>query len=103
MQGRGLATPTNQPIGGARTYLGHDRVYVACIYLALDVPSHVANVLDIGDRGAAKFHYEAGHNGFADFSVLSRGALCFWAEPACEKARIHNGGGCMAATAPLES
>ena len=49
MQGGGLATPTYQPIGGARHGRDHNRDLVAGVDLALDVPSHVANVLDVGD------------------------------------------------------
>jgi hypothetical protein len=38
---------------------------VAGINLALDVPRDVADVLDIGNRGAAEFHNQAGHGGLA--------------------------------------
>ena len=31
--------------------------------LALDVARHIADAVDVGDRGSAEFHHEAGHAG----------------------------------------
>ncbi len=65
VQGSGLAAPAHQPVGGARHGRDHDGDLVAGIDLALDVARDVADALDVGDRGAAEFHHQAGHGGLA--------------------------------------
>ena len=61
MQGRGLARPGDELVGRARHGGDDDRDLVAGVDLALDVARDVADAVDVGDRGAAEFHHEAGH------------------------------------------
>src|SRR5262249_19732753 len=76
VQRRGLAAPAHEPIGDAGHGRDDDRHLVASVDLALDVSRDVADALDVGNRGAAKFHYQAGHGGLADFSGMIWGARC---------------------------
>src|SRR5262249_39381531 len=61
VQRRRLAAPADELVSLARHGGDDDGHVVAGIDLALDVPRHVADVLDVGDRGAAELHDEAGH------------------------------------------
>ena len=61
VQRRGIAAPLDQPVGGSRHGRDHHRDLVAGIDLALDVARHVADALDVGDRGAAELHHQASH------------------------------------------
>ena len=72
---RGVAAPFDQPVGGARHGRDHHRDLVAGIDLALDVARHVADALDVGDRGAAELHHQASH-GEPSPSVAAHGAIC---------------------------
>ena len=56
-----VPAPFDQPVGGPRHRGSHHRDLVAGVDLTLDVAGNVADVLDIGDRGAAEFHHQAGH------------------------------------------
>ena len=74
---------------------GHGRHHhgdlMAGVDLALDMARHVADAIDIGDRGSAEFHHKPGHSGCA--SQATDGGR---PEPDDErrpkKARIHTGG-----------
>ena len=76
---------------------GHGRDHhgdlVAGIDLALDVARDVADAVDVGDRGAAELHHQAGHGGSrAPPEATGRGRRDPLRQPAREKARIHTGG-----------
>jgi len=58
---RGVADPTDQFVGLARHGRNHDRHLVARVHLAFDVPGHVADATDIGNRSSAEFHHDARH------------------------------------------
>src|SRR3954469_24414582 len=53
--------------------------------------SNVADALDIGDRGAAKLHYKAGHGGLAGFSGRMGARDPLYGKPTRENAGIHTG------------
>ena len=59
----------------------------------------VADAVEIGDRGSAEFHHQAGHGGRELLEGLGR-AIC--RKPPREKARIHSGEVSGAATAAPE-
>ena len=60
---RGLAgTSSTSSVGRARHRRDHDRDLMAGIDLALDVARDVADAVDIGDRSAAEFHHQPGHD-----------------------------------------
>ena len=61
VQRRGLAAPGHQLVGLAGHGGDHDGHLVAGVDLALDVARDIADAVDIGDRGSAEFHHEAGH------------------------------------------
>ena len=61
VQGRGLAHPRHQLIGGAGHGRDHDRHLVAGVHLALHVTRDVADALDVGDGRPAEFHDHARH------------------------------------------
>ena len=62
VQGRGLAHPGDQLVGGAGHGRDDDGHLVAGIDLALDVARDVADALDVGDRRAAEFHDHERHD-----------------------------------------
>jgi len=57
----GLAHPGDQLVGHARHGGDHHGDLVAGIDLALDVMRHVADALQVSDRGAAELHDKEGH------------------------------------------
>ncbi len=61
VQHGGLAAPGHQLIGHARHGGDHDGNVIAGSDLALDVARHVADVVEIGDRRSAEFHYQPCH------------------------------------------
>jgi 2-polyprenyl-6-hydroxyphenyl methylase/3-demethylubiquinone-9 3-methyltransferase len=63
VQGRGLAAPADQLVGLAGHRRHHHGNLMAGIDLALDVAGHIADAVDIGDRGSAEFHDKTGHGG----------------------------------------
>ena len=54
--------PAHELIGGSRHRRHDDGDIMAGIDLALDVTRDVADAIDIGDRSAAEFHYQTGHD-----------------------------------------
>ena len=86
--GARLAAPADQLVGLAGHGRDHDGDLVAGVDLALDVARDIADAVDIGDRGSAEFHHQAGHGGRISKDA---GGAGFIAAPR-EKARIHSGG-----------
>ena len=68
VQRRRLAAPGHELVGDAGHGGDDDRHLVAGVDLALDVARDVADAVDVGDRGSAELHDEAGHGGLADCS-----------------------------------
>ncbi len=62
VQGRCLARPLDQLVGGAGHGGDHDGHVIAGVDLALDVARHVADAVEIGDRRSAEFHHQASHD-----------------------------------------
>ncbi len=63
VQRRAVAAPGDQLVGDPGHRGDDDRHLMAGVDLALDVARDVADALDVGDRGAAELHHEAGHDG----------------------------------------
>ena len=61
VQDRGFAAEVDQLVGRARHRRNDDGDLMAGVHLALDVARHVADAIDIGDRGTAEFHDQTGH------------------------------------------
>ena len=61
VQRRRVAAPGDQLVGLAGHGRDHDGDLVAGIDLALDVARDVADAVDVGDRRAAEFHHQPGH------------------------------------------
>ena len=59
--GDGFAAPGDQLVGLAGHGRDHDGDLVAGVDLALHVARDVADALDVGDRRAAEFHHQTGH------------------------------------------
>jgi hypothetical protein len=57
----GLLAPADQFVGLAGHGRDDDGNIIAGIDLAFDVARDILDALDVGDRGAAEFHHEAGH------------------------------------------
>ena len=62
MQHRRLPAPLDQLIGGAGHGGDDDGDVIAGVDLALDVARHVADAVEIGDRGSAEFHHQPSHD-----------------------------------------
>ena len=105
--GAACAAPGDQLVGRAGHGRDHDGDLVAGVDLALDVARHVADAVDVGDRGSAEFHHQASHDVSATSSDATSGRRDCAASAGREKARIHTGGVARAATAapgePCES
>ena len=99
MQRGRLLAPAHELIGRPGHGGDDDCHLVPGIYFALDVAGNAADALDIGDRGAAKLHYQAGHNALVRLSIsvgrlnppISELGLLYGA-PQREKARIDSHG-----------
>ena len=63
VQGRRLPAPAHQLVGLAGHGGDHDGHLVTGVDLALDVLRDIADSVEIGDRGSAEFHHQAGHRG----------------------------------------
>ena len=61
LQGRGLARPVVEPVGGVGHRRDHDRDLVAGLDGRLDPPGHAPDAVHVGDRGAAKLHHYPRH------------------------------------------
>ena len=61
VQGGRAPAPADQLVGLAGHGGDHDGDLVAGVDLALDVVRDIADAVDIGDRGSAEFHHQAGH------------------------------------------
>ena len=72
VQGGGVAAPAHQLVGLAGHGGDHDGDLVAGVDLALDVLRDIADSVEIGDRGSAEFHHQAGH-GDQVFWLRTRG------------------------------
>ncbi len=60
---RRVPAPAHQLVGLAGHGGDHDGHLVAGVDLALDVLRDIADSVEIGDRGSAEFHHQAGHGG----------------------------------------
>ena len=61
MDGRRLAAPAGQTVGGAGHGRNHDRHMVASLHFTRDMLGDIADVDDIRNRGAAEFHNQTAH------------------------------------------
>jgi hypothetical protein len=61
--------PAHQFIGLAGHRRHHDRYLVAGIDFALDVTRDVVDPVEVGNRRAAKLHYNAGHDALIRWRV----------------------------------
>ncbi len=87
---RGLA-PGHELIGHARHGRRHDRNLMPGIDLALDVTRGVADAVDVGDRRAAEFHDQTGHEGALALSIFLKVDARPQPSSRGETARIDNG------------
>ena len=62
MQHGRLAAPFNQLVGDSRHCGNDDSHIVAGIDLALDVPRHIADAVEVGDGCSAEFHHQSSHD-----------------------------------------
>ena len=61
MDGGRFAAPADQPVGRAGHGRDHDGDLMAGFDLALDMARHIADALDIGNRGPPEFHHQTAH------------------------------------------